>query len=72
MRLHEDWKSLHRRGSVRAMIAGAVVQAAGGAWSSLPGSVTSAIPLWAVCAVSGGFFVAGLALSYVQGGTNAG
>ncbi len=72
MNLHPEWKTLHRKGSVRAMIAGALVQGLGGAWSSLPSQITAAIPLWVVFAVSGGFFVAGLVLSYVQGEDHAG
>lgn len=67
-KLHPDWKRLHQRGDVRALIVGAVVQAAGGAWSALPGAVLDRLPAWAPWAVSGVIFAACLIVSYTRGG----
>lgn len=51
---------------VYALITGALVQAAGGAWSSVPGALIDRLPRWAPYAVSGLIFAYGLWGAYSQ------
>jgi hypothetical protein len=61
-----NWRTLHRRNSVRALILGAVVQAAGGAWSTVPNFYFYQMPRWLPFAVSGAIFVLGLVAAYTH------
>lgn len=60
------WRKAHKRNSVRALIAGAIVQAAGGAWAALPGSYVDRLPGWVPFAVSGAIFAYGLWGAYTH------
>jgi hypothetical protein len=55
-----------RHHSVYALIIGAIVQALGGAWASVPGALIDRLPRWAPFAVSGCIFVYGLWGAYTQ------
>lgn len=60
-------RSKHRpKHSVYALVIGAVVQAAGGAWASIPGAMIDRLPRWAPYAVSGLIFAYGLWGAYTQ------
>jgi hypothetical protein len=52
--------------SVYALVLGAVVQAAGGAWASVPGALIDRLPRWAPYAVAGVIFAYGLWGAYKQ------
>lgn len=51
---------------MRALIVGAVVQAAGGAWATLPDAYVSRLPMWVPFAVSGAIFAFGLWAAYTH------
>lgn len=59
-------RKLRRHHSIYALIIGAVVQAAGGAWSSIPDALIDRWPRWVPFAVSGLIFAYGLCAAYVQ------
>jgi hypothetical protein len=50
----------HKRHSVRALLGGALVQAAAGAWSAVPGALIDEWPRWVPYTVTGAIFAYGL------------
>lgn len=60
------WRHAHKRHSVRALILGTIVQAAGGVWASLPGAYIDRLPLWVPFAVGGVIFAFGLWGAYTH------
>jgi hypothetical protein len=52
--------------SVYALIAGALVQAFGGAWETVPGALIDQMPRWVPFAVSGLIFAYGLWGAWAQ------
>jgi Na+/proline symporter len=60
------WRKAHKRHSVRAMIAGAVVSAVGAAWASLPDALVDRLPMWVVLCVPTAIFVLGLIGAYMH------
>ncbi|MGQ7937364.1 DUF7940 domain-containing protein [Paraburkholderia sp. D1E] len=60
------WRKAHKRNSVKALIAGSVVQAIGGAWAAVPGAYLDRLPMWVPFAVSGVIFAFGLWSAYTH------
>jgi hypothetical protein len=52
--------------SVYALITGAIVQAFGGAWATVPGALIDRLPRWVPFAVSGLIFAYGLCGAWAQ------
>jgi hypothetical protein len=61
-----DRRKPRRHHSIYALILGAIVQAAGGAWSTVPGALIDRLPRWVPFAVSGLIFVYGLWGAWAQ------
>lgn len=60
------WRTAHKRNSVRALIVGAVVSAAGAAWASLPNALVDQLPMWVAWSVPAAIFVFGLWGAYTH------
>jgi hypothetical protein len=60
------WRKAHKRHSVRALLTGAAVSAAGAAWAALPGALVDRMPMWLVLSVPAAIFALGLIGAYTH------